>query len=288
MLQLLAGSVAAAAVSTISPNMAQAAWAAPKGKDKIHQSVSNWCFNGYRNKNKMSQEDFVVFCKEIGLEGLDLMTPGDFEMLAKHDMVCTMTSCNGIPDGFNDPKFHDRLCENLKGAIDATAKFNFPNVICFSGNCRGMGKEEGLENCVVGLKKIVGYAEEKKVTLCMEYLNSKGHKDYMCDETKWAAELVHRVGSERFKILYDIFHADMMEEDIMKDIADHNDCFGHYHTGGYPGRNEIDERQKRDYRAVMELIYKTGYNGYVAHEFVPRDEKALESLKNAYKICNIG
>ncbi len=273
-----------AAVTASSP----ALFAQAKGKNKIHQSASLWCYNNTMKKKNMSLEDFIVAAKEIGLEGLDLMGPDKFELLAKHGMVCTMTQSTSIQDGFNTVANHENMIKVLTERIDANAKFGFPNVITFSGNCRGMSREEGLKNCVEGLKKIVGYAEQKKVTICMEYLNSKGHKDYMCDNTQWAVELVKQVGSERFKILYDIFHADMMEEDVFGDIEKYYECFGHYHTGGYPGRAEIDSRQKRDYRALMEVIYKTGYTGYVAHEFVPRDEDGLKSLKTAYDICNIG
>lgn len=257
-------------------------------RDKIHQSVSLWCYSGTRQKKKMSLEDFILYCKKLGLEGLDLMSTRDFPLMKKHGMVCTMTSCGDISHGFNDRENHEKCVRDVRYYIEATSEYGFPNVIVFSGNCAGKSREEGLDNCVEGLKKVVGYAEEKKVTLCMEYLNSKSHKDYMCDNTAWAVELVKRVGSERFKILYDIYHADMMGEDVVSDITNHHECFGHYHTGGYPGRHEIDQRQKRDYRSMMELIYKTGYQGYVAHEFTPADADGLESLTKAYEICNIG
>lgn len=279
-------SIAVGAFAAVSsPVLANAA--AESKRDKIHQAASLWCYGSTMNKEKMSLEDLIVAMKKIGLEGLDLMNPGaDFDLLAKHGMVCTMTNCGSIPQGFNTIANHEGLIKTMKSRIDANAQYGFPNVITFSGNCAGMSREEGLKNCVTGLKQVVAYAEEKKVTICMEYLNSKGHKDYMCDQTAWAVELVKQVGSERFKILYDIFHADEMGENVEEDITKHYECFGHYHTGGFPGRSDIDSSQKRDYRAIVELIYKTGYTGYIAHEFYPR--KGLESLKTAYDICNLG
>ena len=283
LLKTLSVGAFAAVASTSHALFAQA-----KGKSKIHQSVSLWCYGSTMKKNNMSFEDFVVAAKEIGLEGIDLLGPDSFDTLAKHGMLCTMTNSAGIADGFNTLANHETLIKALTECIDVNAKYGFPNVITFSGNACGMSKEEGLKNCVEGLKKIVGYAEEKKVTICMEYLNSQGHKDYMCDNTQWAVELVKQVGSERFKILYDIFHAEVMGEDIVGDIEKYHECFGHYHTAGYPGRGEIDSRQNRDYRALMEVIYKTGFTGFVAHEFIPHDEDGLKSLKAAYDICNIG
>ena len=173
---------------------------------------------------------------------------------------------------------------------DSRSRFKaagFPNVITFSGNREGMDDREGLKNCVIGLKKIAGYAEQKKVTVCLELLNSINHKDYMADSTKWCVELVHRVGSPRVKVLYDIYHAAMMKEDVLADIRNHADCWGHYHTGGMPGRNEIDGTQTLDYARLMRAIVDTGYAGYVGQEFVPKRPHALESLKQAIAICDV-
>jgi len=266
-----------------------------KLKGRIHQSVSKWCYGG------VPFDDLCKACVRFGLEAVDLLGPGDFKKVKDHGLACSMTSCNSIGKGFNRTENHDGLIKNLRGAIDATSAAGFPNVICFSGNRAGMADDEGLKNCAEGLKKIVGYAEEKKVVLCMEYLNSKQHKDYMCDDSKWAFELVKAVGSPSFKILYDIYHVAMMEAKIEtgpdgKKVAKHNiieliqkniDCIGHFHTGGFPGRNEIDETQLLDYPAIMRAIADAGYRGYVAHEFVPKNPDKLKSLERAVQLCDV-
>jgi len=290
---LIRGAAAAAAL----PFAGRLADAAPI-KGNIKQSASKWCYRG------LSTEQLCAEGKKFGLQGLDLLRPGgDFDTLKKHGIVCTMTSCNGIGKGFNRTENHEGLIGNLIPTIDATAAAGFPNVIVFSGNCQGMGKEEGLKNCTEGLKKVVGHAEKKKVCLCMEYLNSKQHKDYMCDDSKWAFELVKAVGSPNFKILYDIYHVAMMEATIEevdgKKVAKHNidelitkniDCIGHFHTGGFPGRKDIDGTQLLDYPSIMKTIVATGYKGYVAHEFVPKaktPEDKLAALKQAIEICDV-
>ncbi|NQT88374.1 sugar phosphate isomerase/epimerase [bacterium] len=290
---LVRGAAAAAAL----PFAGRLAAAAPI-KGNIKQSASKWCYGGV-DLDRLCSEG-----KAFGLQGVDLLRPGkDFETVKKHGLVCTMTSCNGIGNGFNRPENHDGLIKNLIPAIDATAAAGFPNVIVFSGNNKGMAKDVGLKNCAEGLKKIVGHAEKKKVCLCMEYLNSKSHKDYMCDDSKWAFDLVKAVGSPNFKILYDIFHVAMMEAKQVevdgKKVAQHNiieliqkniDCIGHFHTGGFPGRKDIDETQLLDYPPIMRAIVESGYKGYVAHEFVPKGKKPeqkLAALKKAIQICDV-
>jgi hydroxypyruvate isomerase len=162
-----------------------------------------------------------------------------------------------------------------------------PNVICFSGNRKGMDDEEGLHNCVTGLKKIAGYAEKKRVTICLELLNSKvNHKDYMADHTDWGVRLVKAVGSERVKLLYDIYHMQIMEGDVIRTIRENIDCIGHFHTGGVPGRNEIDSTQELNYPAIVRAILETGYEGFIGQEFVPR-RPPLESLAQGFEICNV-
>ena len=177
----------------------------------------------------------------------------------------------------------DETCD----VIDETADAGFPNVITFSGNREKLPDDEGLANCVLGLKKIAGYAEQKKITICLEFLNSHDHTDYMADSTKWCVELVHQVGSPRVKVLYDIYHAGRMNEDVLADIKNHADCWGHYHTGGVPGRNEIDETQTLDYRKIMQAIVASGYTGYVGQEFIPKRADALKSLRQAIAICDV-
>ena len=210
-----------------------------------------------------------------------------FATVKKYGLVVSMVNSHSLTDGLADKKFHDMCLAKLRETIDATSEAGFPNVISFSGNRRGIPDDVGIENAVEALKKIVGYAEQKKVTIVLEYLNSKvNHKDYMFDKTAWGVEVCKRVGSERVKILYDIYHAQIMEGDIIRTIRQNKDYIGHYHTGGNPGRNEIDETQELYYPAIMKAIVETGYKGYVAHEFVPKRDP-LESLTYATRICDV-
>ncbi len=198
-----------------------------------------------------------------------------------------MVNSHSLTDGLADKKFHDACLAKLRETIDATAEAGFPNVISFSGNRRGIPDDVGIENSVEALKKIVGHAEKKNVTICLEYLNSKvNHKDYMFDKTAWGVEVCKRVGSDRVKILYDIYHAQIMEGDIIQTIRDYRDYIGHYHTGGNPGRNEIDDTQELNYPAIMRAIAETGFKGYVAHEFIPKKDP-LASLTYAARICDV-
>ena len=256
-------------------------------KGRIKQSVCAWCYGSYMKKHKVSFDQFAAACAQMGLKSIELVGPDQWPKLKKCGLVCAMTPCNSIPKGFNRPENHEQLLANLRKAIDNTADAGFPNVICFSGNRAGMDDQEGLANCVAGLKKIAGHAEQKKVTVCLEYLNSIGHKDYMADRTGWCVELVHRVGSPRVKVLYDIFHAGMMKEDPLADIQQHADCWGHYHTGGLPGRNEIDHTQTLDYAKIMQAIAASGYTGYVGQEFIPKRDDAMKSLAEAVAICDV-
>jgi len=198
-----------------------------------------------------------------------------------------MVSTHGLTKGLNRKENHEQCLARIRSAIDATAEYKFPNVITFPGNRAGMPDDIGVDNTVIALKQIAGYAEKKKVTICVEYLNSKvDHKDYMFDSTAWGVEVCKRVGSENVKILYDIYHAQIMEGDIIRTIRTCKDYIGHYHTGGNPGRNEIDETQELYYPAIMRAIADTGFKGYVAHEFVPKRDP-IESLAYAVRICDV-
>jgi hydroxypyruvate isomerase len=207
--------------------------------------------------------------------------------LKKHGRICAMSGTINIPNGLNHVENHKNCLATLRKDIDAAAAAGYPNVICFSGNRAGMKDDEGLKNCVTALKQIAPYAEEKKVTVCLELLNSIQHKDYMADSTKWCVELVHQVKSPRVKILYDIYHAAMMKEDVLADIKNHADCWGHYHTAGMPGRHEIDAKQTLDYPKIMTAIVESGYQGYVGHEFGPKNRDALKSLEAAVVLCDV-
>jgi hydroxypyruvate isomerase len=248
---------------------------------RINQAVSRWCYG------KFSLDELCEVCTKIGIKGIDLLDPKDFATVKKHGLICTMVNTHGLTKGINRTENHAECLAKIRTAIDAAAEHGFPNVISFPGNRAGMSDEQGVENSVAALKQIVGYAEEKKVTVCLEYLNSKvNHKDYMFDNMKWGVEVCKAVGSECVKILYDIYHAQIMEGDIIRTIRTNKDYIGHYHTGGNPGRNEIDETQELYYPAIMRAVVETGFTGYVAHEFTPKRDP-LESLSNAVRICDV-
>jgi hydroxypyruvate isomerase len=248
---------------------------------RINQSVSRWCYG------RIPLDEFCAVVKKMGLKGIDLMGPKDFPTLKKHGLVCTMVETHSLTKGLNNKQNHSQCLDQIRTAIDAAAEYGFPNVISFPGNRDGMGDAEGVENSVAALKQIVGYAEEKKVTICLEYLNSKvNHRGYMFDNMAWGVEVCKKVGSERVKILYDIYHAQIMEGDIIRTIQNNKQYIGHYHTGGNPGRNEIDDTQELYYPAIMKAIVETGFKGYVAHEFTPRRDP-LTSLAQAVQICDV-
>jgi hydroxypyruvate isomerase len=194
---------------------------------------------------------------------------------------------NRLADGFNQMVNHEWLIPDFEKGIPEVAAAGFPNIICFSGNRRGMNDLEGLRNCAAGLKQLVPLAEEHDVTICMELLNSKvDHVDYQCDHTEWGAALVDMVGSDRFKLLYDIYHMQIMEGDVIRTIRDFSPYIAHYHTGGNPGRHEIDETQELNYRAIMEAILETGFTGHVAQEFIPTRDP-MTSLEQGVRICDV-
>jgi len=250
-------------------------------KGRINQSVSRWCFG------KWSLDELCAVSKKLGIKAIDLLGPGDFATVKKHGLVASMVSSHSLTNGLADKKFHDECLAKLREAIDATSDAGFPNVISFSGNRRGIPDDVGIENAVAALKQIAGHAEKKKVTINLEYLNSKvNHKDYMLDNMHWGAEVCKRVGSDRVKVLYDIYHAQIMEGDIIRTLRANKDYIGHYHTGGNPGRNEIDDTQELYYPAIMKAIAETGFTGYVAHEFVPKRDP-LAGLTYATRICDV-
>lgn len=284
--ELLKGMAAAAALGG-GYALTGPAWAAEDKAPRIKQSVCLWCYNGFMKREKMELDAFAAACAAMGLTSIELVGPGEWPALKKHGLICAMTPSHSIPKGLNRVENHDACLGAIRTSIDATAEAGFPNVITLSGNREGLDDQQGLENCVTALKKIAPYAEEKKVTVCMEFLNSVNHKDYMADSTTWCVELVHRVNSPRVKVLYDIYHAAMMKEDVLADIQKHADCWGHYHTGGMPGRNEIDATQTLDYPKLMRAIVDTGFTGYVGQEFIPKQADALKSLREAVALCNV-
>ena len=276
--------VAASAVVALLPVTGVAEDPAPAtraSKGRIRQSVCRWCYGG------KSLEDLAAFCVETGLLSIELVPPSDWPVLKKHGLICAMTPSHGITKGFNRKENHAECIASVRKAIDATSEAGFPNVICFSGNRAGLSDEDGLENCAEGLKQIVGYAEEKKVTICMELLNSKrSHKDYQCDHTAWGVALCKKVNSPAFKLLYDIFHMQIMEGDVIDTIRENVAYIGHIHTAGVPGRHEIDDTQELNYPAIMRAIADSGYKGYVAQEFGPKRDP-FTSLRQAVLLCDV-
>jgi hydroxypyruvate isomerase len=293
--KITGGTAALAAATSFSHRLGAADDAShAKLKGNIHHSVSAWCYSSLFNPGKdkpakMTFEDFCRECSNLGLESVELLGANDWPKVKKAGLTCAM--CNGpdsIPYGWNSVEHHDDLLAKFEKAIPQVAEFGFPNIITFSGNRKGMSNEEGLENCVKGLKRLVPIAEKHKVTVCMELLNSKrSHKDYMCDHTAWGVEACKRVGSDRLKLLYDIFHMQIMEGDMVDTIRENHQYIGHYHTGGVPGRHEIDDTQEINYPAVMKAIVATGYKGFVGQEFVPSRPDALASLKQCVLICDV-
>jgi len=250
-------------------------------KGRIVQSVSKWCFG------KWSLDQLCEVSKALGLKAIDLLGPSAFPTLKKHGLVCSMISTHGLSKGLNRKEQHKQCLAKIRNAIDAASDSGYPNVISFPGNRAGMPDDVGVENTVIALKQVAGYAEKKKVTINLEYLNSKvNHKDYMFDNMQWGVDVCKGVGSERVKILYDIYHAQIMEGDIIRTIKTCKDYIGHYHTGGNPGRNEIDETQELYYPAIMKAIVETGFKGYVAHEFIPKRDP-LAALTYAARICDV-
>ena len=250
---------------------------------KLKQSVSRWCYG------KLSLDELCQEASKMGLKAIDLLSVDEIEIPEKHGLVCSMANGPGsIPKGWNRPENHKELTEKAKDLLPRIARTQCPNMIVFSGNREGLSDEEGIENCVQGLKGIMPLAEQHKVTVILELLNSKrDHKDYQCDRTAWGAEVVRAVGSERLKLLYDIYHMQIMEGDVIATIQEFEDCIGHYHTGGVPGRHEIDSSQELNYTRICEVIVETGFDGFLAHEFTPTRENPLTSLRQAFEICDV-
>lgn len=297
-----AASTTAAAIATMSllrPGILTAEQAASHLKGHVHHSVCKWCYKS------IPLDDFCKAGKEMGLQSVELLQPEDFPTLKKYGLSCAMVGnptaeisdknakggklkVGGIPKAFNRLEYHDALLEVYESHIKAAAAAGFPNVICFSGNRDGMDDEQGLKNCAIGLKRLMPIAEKYKIVVAMELLNSKvNHKDYMCDLSPWGIELCKQVGSENFKLLYDIYHMQIMEGNVIATIKRDHQYFAHYHTGGVPGRGEIDDTQELYYPAIMKAVLETGFKGFVAQEFIPKRKDVLASLKQGVEICDV-
>lgn len=274
--------IAAPAISFASETKSQKK---NKLKGHINHSVSRWTFN------YLSLDELCKAVKEIGFNAIDLVKPKDWPTLQKHGIyssMCYTAGDNNLNNGLNNPKYHEQLIKEYLEVIPVMAAAGYKNLICFSGKREGMDDETGMKNCMDALKKILPFAEKNGVTMVMELLNSKiDHKDYMCNHVEWGAELCKRISSENFKLLFDIYHMQIQEGDIIRNIREYHQYIAHYHTGGIPGRNEINDTQELYYPAVMKAIVETGFKGHVAQEFVPTKKDKLDSLKEAIKICDV-
>jgi hydroxypyruvate isomerase len=285
------GKATAIAAASLATRLG-AAEAAASGS-RIRHSACRWCYGS------IPLEDLCAAGKEIGLQSIELLMPGELPVLEKHGLACAIVSSpvattpSGVKVGtithaFNRFEYHDTLVAAYEPHLKAASAAGARQVICFSGNRAGMSDAQGLDHCATGLKRLLPLAEKLGITLVMELLNSKvDHPDYMCDHTAWGVELCRRISSPNFKLLYDIYHMQIMEGDVIATIRAHHDCISHYHTGGVPGRNEIDESQELFYPAIMRAIADTGYQGFVGQEFIPKRPDKIASLKQALAICGV-
>jgi hydroxypyruvate isomerase len=285
-LKKIAGSAAVAMVGTSLSTRLSAANQGldPNLKGKVNHSVCRWCYNS------IALEDLCKAANDIGLTSIELTGPEEWPVLKKYGLTSAMPwgAGKGIVDGFNDLKLHDELVKSYEEVIPKAAAAGLTQIICFSGNRKGLDDEQGIENCAIGLKRLMPIAEKHKVIMSMELLNSKvNHKDYQCDHTEWGVELCKKVGSEYFKLLYDIYHMQIMEGDVIATINAYHPYISHYHTGGVPGRHEIDETQELHYPAIVKAILETGFKGYVAQEFIPAREDKIASLRQGVQICDV-
>jgi hydroxypyruvate isomerase len=281
---LLKSMVGTAALGLVGTDVLAASGTQPKLKGNIRHSVSRWCFNG------IPLEKLCEECVKIGIQSIELQGPDEWPIIQKYGLTCALPQGAGlgIERGFNDPKLHDELVASYEAIFPKLKAAGLDKIICFSGNRRGMSDEQGIINCAQGLKRLMPSAEKHGITMVMELLNSKvNHPDYQCDHTEWGVKLCKEIGSERFKLLYDIYHMQIMEGDVIATIKKHHKYIAHYHTAGVPGRNEIDTSQELYYPAIMKAIVETGYKGFVGQEFVPKHLPPIESLKQGIEICDI-
>ena len=278
--------IAAGAVSSVVlPQIAKGMNTLPDDlKNNINHSVCQWCYND------IPLDKLCEAAKGIGIKSIDLLKPEEWSTASKYGLTCAMAYASGfgLSKGFNDVSLHDQLLKDYTTNIPKAAEAGLKNVICFSGNANGLSYEQGLENCAKGLEPVLKIAAKNNIAVCMELLNSKvDHKDYQCDHTEWGVRLCEKLGSPNFKLLYDIYHMQIMEGDVIATIKRHTKYIAHYHTGGVPGRNEIDETQELYYPAIMRAIVATGFKGFVAQEFIPKRPDKLASLKQGVGICDV-
>jgi len=283
-LQLAAG---AAALAVAGCGAANKRMARTVTKGRIKQSIAYWCYEKH-----WTLEQTCRVAKQLGCRSIELVEPKHWPMLKEYGLVCAIANSHGFDKGMNNPAYHDMCIQKIRDAVDACAEHGFPSVITFTGFREDIPDDVGIANCVKGYKKIISYAEKKKVNLCLEILNSrvdiemKGHPGYQGDHTEYCMEIVRQVGSPRMKLLFDIYHVQIMDGDIIQRIRQYKDYIGHYHTAGNPGRGEIDDTQEINYKPIMQEIAKTSYTGYVGQEFIPTHDP-LKSLTEAVLLCDV-
>ena len=284
LLTIAAGIAGASSVLAGLPRSASGQVGKVVKKGRIKQSICRGCLR----KMKISREEEAAIAAKMGLLGLDLVGRGDWDTVKKHGLVATMVPGAGsIKNGLNNKSRHPEFLKTFRDNIKAAAEYKWPNIICMAGDREGISDDEGMDNCHTILKEAVKIAEDSGVTICMELLNSRvDHPGYMCDKSAWGFELCRRVNSPRFKMLYDIYHMQIMEGDLIATIKKNIDMIGHFHTAGVPGRNELDENQEIYYPAVMKAIAESSYQGYVAHEYSPTRDP-MESLVQAVQTCDV-
>jgi hydroxypyruvate isomerase len=278
---MVAGAAGAVTLPHLATGMNNTSFAL---KGNINHSVCQWCYSS------IPLDELARAAKEMGLKSVELLKPEEWKVVQQYGLTCAMAYASnfGLTKGFNDLTLHEQLLKDYSTNIPKAADAGLKNVICFSGNANGLGYEQGLENCAKGLEPVMKVAAKHNITVCMELLNSKiNHKDQQCDHTEWGVKLCEKLGSENFKLLYDIYHMQIMEGDVIATITKHIKYIAHFHTGGVPGRHEIDETQELYYPAIMRAIVETGYSGFVAQEFIPSKPDKLASLKAGVMICDV-
>ncbi|MFO0888919.1 MAG: TIM barrel protein [Isosphaeraceae bacterium] len=294
---LLRGTAGAAALGLARAGTRAEAVESPMGpavkNGRIQQSIVHWCFEKY-----WPIDAFIHQAKTLGVKSIELIPVEHFPKLKAAGLTCAIGQIDMSPDppfvkGFNNPAHWERVIKATRDAIDACAEFGFKNVICFTGYADGMSPDEGARNCVEGYKKVVGHAEKKGVTLCLEMLNSrvsnhpmKGHPGYQGDHTEYCIDIIKRVGSPSLKLLFDIYHVQIMDGDVITRIREHKDYIGHVHTAGNPGRGELDETQEIYYPPIMKALLEVGYQGHVGQEFIPTRDP-MEGLRQAVSLCDV-
>jgi hydroxypyruvate isomerase len=255
--------------------------------NRLKQSIVRWCFDEHWNIEQLCRQ-----AKRLGCGSVEIVEPKDWPILKKHGLICAIAPSHGFDKGMNNPKYQDMCLDKMRAALDACAEAGYPNVITFTGFREDIADDAGLKNCVAGYKKIVGYAEKKKVTLCLEMLNSrvnekmKGHPGYQGDHTDYCIDIIKQVGSPRLKLLFDIYHVQIMDGDVIRRIGEYADYIGHIHTAGNPGRAELDDKQEINYPPIMRKLVEVKYTGYVGQEFIPTRDPA-KGLEEAVRLCDV-